>query len=186
LKDQKGWCLWITGLPGSGKSTITSLLARKLETLAVSAEVVSVDHVRKHLTPTPTYMEEERSLVYAALVFTSFMLTKNGINVIIDATGNRRKFRDQARRLIQGFMEVYVKCPLDMCIQREKTREHPHLAPPNIYSKAESGIAPNVPGVGVPYEPSNPEVTIDSSKLSPSECADVVLKALITRFLSKS
>ncbi|UCD97209.1 MAG: adenylyl-sulfate kinase [Candidatus Bathyarchaeota archaeon] len=186
MKDHKGWCLWITGLPGSGKSTITSLLESKLKTLDVSAEVVSVDQVRKHLTPTPTYTEEERSLVYAALVFTSFMLTKNGINVIIDATGNRRRFRKQARRLIKGFMEVYVKCPLDICIHREKTRGQPHLAPPHIYTKAESGIAPNVPGVGVPYERSSPEVTIDSSKLSPSECVNVILKALNTRFLSEN
>jgi adenylylsulfate kinase len=178
LRDQRGWCLWITGLPGSGKSTIASLLEEKLKTLGVAVEVVSVDQVRMHLTPAPTYTEEERSLVYAALVFTSLMLTKNGINVIIDATGNRRRFREQARRLIKDFLEVYVKCPLDVCIQREETRRHPHLAPPRIYMKAKSGAAPNVPGVGVPYEMSNPEVTVDSSKLSPSECVNVVVKAL--------
>lgn len=185
LRDQKGWCVWVTGLPGSGKSTITSLLEQKLKTLGAYTEVVSVDLVRKHLTPTPTYSEEERSLVYGALVFTSLMLTKNGVNVIIDATGNRRRFREQARHLIADFMEAYVKCPLEVCIQREENRKDRHLAPSQIYTKAKLGDAPNVPGVGVPYETSNPEVTVDSSTLSPSECTEVVMRALNERILSR-
>ncbi len=185
MRDQKGWCVWVTGLPGSGKSTITSLLEQKLKTLGAYVEVVSVDLVRKHLTPTPTYSEEERSLVYGALVFTSFMLTKYGVNVIIDATGNRRRFREQARYLIADFMEAYVKCPLEVCMQREENRKDLHLAPSQIYTKAKLGDAPNVPGVGVPYEASNPEVTVDSSKLSPSECAEVVMSALNELILSR-
>jgi adenylylsulfate kinase len=100
-----GWCVWITGLPGSGKSTIAHLLSKELRSLGIHVCVLSSDALRKVMTPNPRYTEEERDVVYGTLVYIAKLLTDNGVNVIIDATGNRRKYRDNARREISQFME---------------------------------------------------------------------------------
>ena len=183
MSKERGWCVWITGLPGSGKSTVANMLLQKLRALRVHAQIVSVDMIRQYATPQPSYTEEERDIVYGALVFTAKMLTENGVNVLIDATGNRRRFRDQARQAIPRFMEAYLQCPLEICVHREAKRENTNLAPTGIYKRAEEGEAPTMPGVGVPYEePLNPEVNLDSSRLSAIECARGILDTMRKHF----
>lgn len=177
-----GWCVWVTGLPGCGKSTIAEVLLRKLEEKGIRAQILSSDMLRKVVTPKPTYSPEERDMVYATLVFIAKLLTQNNVNVIIDATGNRRYYRDNARKEIPKFIEAYVECPLEICVERETKRKDTHDAPQQIYKKAYEGKAPTVPGLGAPYEPPlYPEVRVDSSKLSPDECAQKILHA-INRF----
>lgn len=187
LDRQKGWCVWITGLPGSGKSTVANLLLKKLKSANTYAQTVSIDMIRQYATPQPTYSEKERTTVYGALVFTAKMLTENGVNVIIDATGNRRRFRNQARQTISHFIEAYLECPLEVCMRREAKRKNTFLAPIDIYKKAEEGKASTVPGVGVPYEePLNPEIKVDSSRLSAEECTEKILAAVHRYFHLKS
>ncbi len=184
--EKKGWCVWITGLPGSGKSTVANLLLEKLKSLNIHAQIISVDMLRQYATPQPTYSEEERATIYGALVFTAKMLAENDVNVIIDATGNRRRFRDLARKAVPRFMEAYLECPLEVCVRREAERKNTHQAPTDIYKKAEKGKAPTVPGVGAPYEePIRPEVTADSSKLSAEECTQKILAAVRKHFHPK-
>lgn len=184
--SNKGWCVWITGLPGSGKSTIANALLQMLKESGISAQVVSSDMLREVITPDPKYTEEERDMVYGAIVFISKLLTENGVNVIIDATANRRKYRDKARSEIARFMEAYIRCPLGLCIEREfRRKRRVHRAPKAIYRKALSGASKTVPGIGVPYEePFSPEVTVDSDKLSPDECAHKILETVSAKFLS--
>jgi adenylylsulfate kinase len=153
--------LWITGLPGSGKSTFADALKRAHPEFTV----LRMDELRKIITPTPTYSDTERDIVYRSLVYLSKTLTERGHDVIIDATGNLRKWRDLARQLIPGFLEVYLRCPLDICIQRETLRSETHDAPREIYQKGGAGWP--VPGVVVPYEePLNPEIVIDTESTS--------------------
>ncbi len=83
-----GWCVWITGLPGSGKSVVSRALINLLKKEGVAAQLLSSDELRKTLTPNPTYSLEEREIVYAAISYTAKLLTDNGVNVIIAATGN--------------------------------------------------------------------------------------------------
>jgi len=180
MHDQEGWCLWITGLPGSGKSTIANLLSKKLMARSIHPQLISIDLLRRAITPTPTYSEEERDMVYAALVFVARLLTKNGTNVIIDATGNRRRYRERARRQIRKFAEVYVHCPIDLCIDRETQRKNTHLAPKEIYKKGMTRKSGTVPGVNVPYEaPVHPELILDTDKLSADESAERIIDTIM-------
>jgi adenylylsulfate kinase len=180
---KSGWCIWVTGLPGSGKSTITQKLWKKLESLGVHVQVVSSDMLRKVMTPKPSYTEEERDVVYATLVFIAKLLTQNGVNVIIDATGNRRRYRDHARKEIPRFMEAYIRCPLEVCIRRETKRKIYAYAPKGVYKKAFTGKSATVPGIGVPYEePKSPEVIVDSDKLDADQCAQKILETLTKTF----
>lgn len=155
------FALWITGMPGSGKSAISDEIKRIHPELIV----LRMDEMRKIVTPEPTYSEEERDIVYRSLVYMARTFADNGHSLIIDATGNLRKWRDLARRLIPNFAEVYLKCPLELCIAREKMRVETHGAPRDIYQKADAGWP--VPGVSAPYEePANPELLIEVDKTS--------------------
>jgi len=101
------FCLWLTGLPGSGKSTILNELSLMLPESGIEAITLSLDHIRKVLTPEPKYTNEERDIVYRSLVIMAQLLVEQGEkNVIIYATGNRREFRNLARRLIREFAEI--------------------------------------------------------------------------------
>lgn len=182
---QQGWCVWITGLPGSGKSVVSEALIKLLSDKGVNAQLLSSDALRKILTPRPTYSLEERDIVYATLVYIAELLTKNGVNVVIDATGNLRRYRDAARSKIAKFMEVYLFCPLEVCMEREAGRAETHGAPRRIYEKALEGKAPTVPGVGQPYEPPiNPELIVDTMIVKPEHAAQKILEAMARkRFL---
>jgi len=183
--SNKGWCVWITGLPGSGKSTIARALVRMLEERRIKAQIVSSDALRRVMTPNPKYTEEERDIVYGTIVFVSKLLTENGANVIIDATANKKKYRDKARSEITRFIEAYVRCPLELCMERESKRKgRVYHAPKAIYKKALTGASKTVPGIGVPFEePVSPEVTVDSDKMSPDECAQKMLETIEEKFL---
>jgi adenylylsulfate kinase len=176
------WAVWITGLPGSGKTVIAQRVREILEEQGVGGvKVLELDEVRKFITPTPSYSDDEREIVYASLVYMANLLVESGKPVIIDATANRRRYRERAREIIPKFAEVYVKCSLDLCMERERNRKAEH-APPGIYEKAmEKGAT--VPGVNVPYEaPVNPEVVVDSEEMSIDECAKRVVEFILRRY----
>ena len=183
MASQNWWCVWVTGLPSSGKSVVAKALQEKLQKHNIQAQILSSDALRKAVTPQPKYTEEERDMFYGALVLVAKHLTENGINVIIDATGNRRHYRENARKLIPHFIEAYLRCPLEVCIERESRRGKTFQAPKDIYKRALKGEAPTVPGIGAPYEETlHPEVTVDSEKLSPEECAQKIYETIAKAF----
>jgi adenylylsulfate kinase len=175
-----GWCVWITGLPGSGKSVVSRALIELLEQKDISVQLLSSDELRKTLTPKPTYSLEERDIVYATMVYIAKLLTHNGVNVLIDATGNLRRYRDDARAQIPRFIEVYLECPVDVCMRREAERKETYNAPTQIYEKAlKNKTSSTVPGVGQPYEePLNPDVSVKNFRLTPQESAQQILEAI--------
>jgi adenylylsulfate kinase len=141
---QPGFAVWITGLPASGKSTLALALNKLLSDRCVNVAVLESDALRRVFTPHPRYDEEEREVFYGAMVYLGRLLTEHGVSVIFDATANRRVYRNRAREQISRFLEIYVDCPLDVCISRD---------PKGIYRKATEKTATTVPGVQAAYEP---------------------------------
>ncbi len=160
-EPEQAFAIWITGLPASGKSTLTRALVTELRALGVQPEVLESDALRPVFTPQAAYQQQDRDTFYNILVYVGDLLTRHGVPVIFDATANRRGYRDQAREKIPKFLEAYVDAPLELCIKRD---------PKGIYRKARNGDdVGEVPGVQVPYEaPENPEIVVHG----PEEATD--------------
>lgn len=139
-----------------------------------------MDELRKVATPVPTYSEVERDILYRALVFFAKKVSDIGHDVIIDATGNLRRWRDLARSLIPRYGEVYLVCSREVCVERERGRVDSREAPRDVYLKGEQGWP--VPGVNVPYEePLHPELTIDTEHTSVQDAAEMIRKVLFSQ-----
>jgi adenylylsulfate kinase len=125
----------------------------KLAAEGVNTQILETDELRRVLTPNPTYSPEEREVFYTSLAYIGWLLTVNGVNVIYDATANRRRWRDYAKARIPRFLEVYMDCPLEVCEARD---------PKGIYKLAATGVARFVPGAQQEYEPPlAPDFTLD-------------------------
>src|SRR6478735_11496084 len=163
MNRSPSFAVWLTGLPASGKSTIAHELRPRLEALGLTVEVLESDAVRRILTPAATYSRDERDLFYRALAFTGERLVAYGVTVLFDATASRQAYRDFARAMIPRFIEVAVECPIAVCMERDRK---------GTYEKGLRGASTTVPGLQSAYEsPANPELRIDTTKLSPQEAA---------------
>jgi adenylylsulfate kinase len=168
MNRPQGWGIWITGLPASGKSTIVRELKPQLEAVGHTVEVLESDEVRRVLTPAATYSDAERDLFYRAVAFTGAKLAAHGVTVIFDATATKRAYRDFARTLFSGFVEVAVECPLEICMQRDYK---------GTYERGLRGETGTVPGLQVPYEiPLNPELFIDTRQIEAKAAAGMIVK----------
>jgi len=157
------FAVWLTGLPASGKSAIARSLLRMLHERGCDAAVLESDVLRTLLTPYPKYDEAERELFYGVMAQLGAILTERGVPVVFDATANRRVYRDQARRRIARFAEVFVDCPIEVCAARD---------PKGLYRKARAGSAPTLPGAGGDYEPpERPELVVRGDAASPQDSA---------------
>lgn len=185
------WVIWLTGLPGSGKTTIAQEFLELIDS-PEALEVLRLDAFRKRIIPDPLYTEEERDMVYNALGVMACFLHRHGVNVLIDATAHRKKWRDRARDQIQAFYEVYVKCPIDICMERESNRLD-DLIVSEMYRKAlerKKNLNAGKPcgkydvgdvvGIDVPFEePECPELIIETDTLTAREGARLIYEMLL-------
>ncbi|MFI5420562.1 MAG: adenylyl-sulfate kinase [Nitrososphaerales archaeon] len=185
-----GLVVWFCGLPGSGKTTIATGVYEKVKAAKNpdGFTLVSMDSIRKRIFPDPIYSDEERNTAYRAFVLAGSLLSVNGVTVLLDAVGHKRKWRELARNECPRFVEVYVKCPIELCITRETNRIDPGSnVRKKLYldalerlktGKKEEGLG-KVPGVDEPFEESeSPEITIDSSIDKPKILVNKVLQEL--------
>lgn len=167
------FAIWLTGLPASGKTTIARQLVARLASDERRVQLLDSDEMRTVLTPQPTYQTHERDWFYATLVYIADLLVRNGLSVVIAATGNKRRYRADARQTFTHFAEIYVDCPLAICQARDKK---------GTYDQAYSGTATTVPGVGSAYEaPHNPDLILDTVQLSTEASVQHVITMLINR-----
>ena len=172
-KGQSAFAIWITGVPASGKSTLASALAKQLRELGVNVTVLESDALRTLFSKTPRYDEQDREYFYGSLAFIGRVLVEHGISVIFDATANRRRYRDRARQQIPQFIEVFVECPLEICVQRD---------PKGIHRQAREGEASHVPGVQIAYEPPrNSDISIRGDRDNPEDAAHRVIDVLVRK-----
>lgn len=165
-----GFAIWFTGLPSSGKSTLARAVAEQLAAEGTGVQLLDSDGLRRVLTPEPTYTAEERDWFYEVVVFVARLLVENGVNVLIAATGPRRRYREAARARLPRFAEVYVFCPPAVCRDRD---------PKGLWAKADQGLITTLPGAGAPYEPpAVPEAQVDTSELSVAQATTQLLKQL--------
>ena len=138
----QSWAIWITGRPGSGKTTLAERLADALAAGDVAVRVLDLPGARGALVPDPAGTELEDEVVHRVLAYTGKLLTEAGMAVIIDATARRRAWRDAARELIPHFAEVQLVCPPDVCAERERAVRW-HLAAGSPAAGASTGPAPD-------------------------------------------
>ncbi|MDA8098783.1 MAG: adenylyl-sulfate kinase [Nitrospiraceae bacterium] len=163
------FAVWITGLPASGKSSVTAALVPLLQSSGAIPVVLESDVLRKILTPQARYTEEERDRFYQEMALLGEMLVRQGIPVIFDATANKRSYRDAARSLVPRFLEVHIDCPLEIC----RTRD-----PKGIYARAAGDAIANLPGIQAAYErPLAAEVVADCRE-APSVVASRIVNKL--------
>ena len=154
------FAVWLTGLPGSGKSAIARELVRLLHERGIEVSVLESDVMRTQLTPFPRYDEDDRAFFYGSLADLGVALVDRARPVIFDATANRRAYRDAARKRIARFAEVLVDTPLETCVARD---------PKGLYRK----------GMKIPYEaPLAPELVLRGDHGTPFDGARKVLALL--------
>jgi len=164
------FAVWLTGLSGSGKSAIAAALLGLLHERGIDAARLESDALRALLTPFPRYDERERDLFYETVSDLAALLTGKGIAVVIDATANRRAYRERARRRLAHFLEVYVDTPLEVCEARD---------PKGLYRRARAGGASTLPGLQAAYEPPlAPELVLHGDRGTPADAAEVIVEAL--------
>src|SRR4030095_16006593 len=113
------FAVWLTGLSGAGKSAVAKALLEKLRARGVGAAVLESDVMRTQLTPFANYTDDERDEFYAVLADFAALLVKRGKPVVIDATGNRRAYRQRAREAIARLADVHVSTPREGCAVRD-------------------------------------------------------------------
>jgi len=177
-KVEQPWNLWITGLSGSGKTTISKQLLKLLNKNKIVCEYLRLDDIRQFITPDPKFTREERELVYRCGIYTVEVLNKYGVNTIIDSVDGQGYGRDLARKRVSGLHVVWIDCPIEVCIEREKNRtDKGHIV--NLYEKAKKGLT-KLPGLGYEYVcEKDPLLKIDSTVYSAYEAACLLLDKLV-------
>jgi adenylyl-sulfate kinase len=170
-KTSRGFVVWLTGLSGAGKSTITEALAPELRALGRKVEVLDGDAVRAHLSKGLGFSREDRDANVARIAYVAHLLARNGVVAIVAAVSPYRRARDDARRRIGDFVEIHVAPPLDECVRRDTK---------GLYEKALAGQIAQFTGVSDPYEPPEaPELVLDTSALDLRACVRRVKETLV-------
>ena len=166
-KEQKGVTLWFTGLPCSGKSAVADVVAERLRASSLNVERLDGDIVRQDLTRDLGFSKADRDENIRRVTFVSKLLTRNGVAVLTSFISPYREMRDRARKEIGSFMEIYVKCPVEVCMKRDVK---------GMYQKALRGEIKEFTGVSDPYEePERPELVLETDKETLAESVDRVL-----------
>jgi adenylyl-sulfate kinase len=153
--------VWFTGLPSAGKSTLAGMLAPELRARGLAVAVLDGDEIRAHLSRGLGFSKEDRDENIRRIAFVARLLSQHGVVAITATVSPYRAVRDEARCMIGRFVEVYVDCPLEVCMRRDAK---------GLYRKAVAGEIAQFTGVSDPYEPPTAaEVVVRTDRETPEE-----------------
>jgi adenylyl-sulfate kinase len=170
--SSNGFTVWFTGMAGAGKSTLSQALSQRLKRLGMSPEILDAADVAQMLNIGSAATKDERNAEVKRLTWVCRLITRGGGVVFQSAVQSpNREVRDEARRQISRFVEVFVDCPIDQLISRDKTGQ---------YKRALAGELKNLPGITEPYEPpTHPEVLVDTSKMTVDDAVEHLVGQLV-------
>ncbi len=170
MENERGFTLWFTGLSGSGKTTVGEIVEKELRRRGRRVEVLDGDIVRTNLSRGLGFSREDRNINVLRIGFVANLLTRHGVAVIVSAISPYKEARDQVRRRIVDFVEVFVDCPLEVCAERDVK---------GLYQKAFDGEISHFTGVSDPYEPpAAPDLVLKTDEEEPDESARKVIEKL--------
>ncbi len=170
----EGFVVWMEGLPGSGKTTLSKAVAGRLNAMGWGTEVLDGDEVRRMFSPELGYSRKDREFHARRVSYVARMLARHGVAVIVAMITPYETSRQAARSEVPSrFEEVYLRCPIEICRQRD---------PKGMYRKSSQGSVAHMTGVDDPFEePLNPELTVDTAALSVADATHRVLQHLAAR-----
>jgi adenylylsulfate kinase len=169
-ENQRGFTLWFTGLSGAGKTTVAEIVEKELKERGLKVEVLDGDIVRTNLSKGLGFSREDRNVNVLRIGFVANLLTRNGVAVLVSAISPYKEARDQVRRRIIDFIEVFVDVPLEVAAERDVK---------GLYKKAFAGEIEQFTGVSDPYEPpAAPDLVLNTDEETPEESAKKVIERL--------
>jgi adenylyl-sulfate kinase len=170
-----GFTVWFTGMSGAGKSTLAEELLKRLWSGGFRVELLDGDIVRTHLSKGLGFSREDRDTNIRRIGFVCELLSRNSVAVIVAAISPYRDTRDEVKKKIQNFVEIFVDCPIDVLTQRDTK---------GLYKKALAGTMDRFTGISDPYEPPvDPAVVIHSDTESVGESSARIWAVLQERGL---
>src|SRR6184192_4896375 len=167
----KGFTIWFTGLSGAGKSTLSIAIEESLKARGRNVEILDGDIVRTHLSKGLGFSREDRDTNIKRIAFVCSLLTRNGVVCISAAIAPYREAREWARREIGDFVEVYLKCPIEVCRQRDVK---------GLYKLVDEGKIKGFTGIDDPYEePEHPELVIETDQETIEESVGRIFAKLL-------
>jgi adenylyl-sulfate kinase len=168
--EGKGLTLWFTGLSGAGKTTLARLIEIELRNRGHKVEVLDGDVVRTNLSKGLGFSKEDRDTNIRRIGFVCNLLARNGVIAIAAAISPYRDIRDEVRRENGAFVEVFIKCPIDVLAERDVK---------GLYKKAMAGEIKHFTGIDDPYEaPLAPEIMVETDKETPEQSAARIITRL--------
>ena len=169
-ENQRGFTLWFTGLSGAGKTTVAEIVEKEIRDRGLRVEVLDGDIVRTNLSKGLTFSRDDRNINVLRIGFVANLLTRNGVAVIVSAISPYKEARDQVRRRIIDFVEVFVDVPLEVAAERDVK---------GLYKKAFAGEIEQFTGVSDPYEhPAAPDLVLKTDEETPEGSARKVIEKL--------